>query len=116
MDNSMYGSSNTPYSVGSAPMPQSQSLNYDELQRRNKEEEKTHRAPRNIPFELNPVIDQLSEVIVQLMQIKKTFNQTLQHPDITPTQTRYLENAVHEIDQIGNRIFSLTEVVEKLSF
>ncbi len=95
--NSGYSS---PYSVKPDSTPIQQSLNTDDQKAKYKEEEKTQKAPPELPFELDRITEVLGDTFVSLAQLRQMLKNA---------------SASDSIDQLGvNKIVEKIDIVNEI--
>lgn len=100
----MKNSAENPYQVGLAPSPTG-GANYDsQYYSIKKDQEIAGKAPDELPYPLETVVDELGNIFVKMLDIKSRFNQA----KTASKKAKKIEEIENEIDDINQQIFSLT--------
>jgi hypothetical protein len=66
-------------------------------------------AKTNLPFELNVVIPQISDLFEKLVALRNQFEQAKKNPSITPSQQIGLKRATMKLDTINQGLLKLPD-------
>lgn len=97
--------SNNPYQVGRAPDPSGGESFITQFKAAKKDQESNSKAPQNLPYPLQTIVDDIGNVFVMMIQIKDKFHRA----KLASKHTTKLEQIQQNIDDINKQIFKLTD-------
>jgi|GEM_PF-6670092 len=71
-------------------------------------------APSGLPYQLNSVIDQIGDVFISVLDIKKTFNSSLENPTIKKEHMEVISHIDGELDTVNTILADLTIKIDLL--
>lgn len=97
----------SPYQTYSAGAPNNND-NYDlQTKAAKDEQEKASKAPDNLPFPLQTIIDDIGNVFVKMVGIKDKFKRA--KTGANPRKIEKIKEIENQIDEINKQIFKLTD-------
>ena len=96
-----------PGSKTESPMP-------SRIPQTGKRGEESDKAPPQLPFEIQTVISEISDIYVKLVDLKTNFEKACDNPSVSESQTVVLNKAEKRIRKINKMLISIPILLDEL--
>ena len=100
--------------AGIGPGSSSQDPTQSRIPQSGKRGEESDKAPPQLPFEIQPVISEISDLYVKLVGMKTQFEQACKNPSVNESQTVVLKKAEKRIKKINRMLISIPILLDEL--
>lgn len=105
-------SPDNPYMTGTAQAPVLDTNDGMQQFDRFKKEERDHRSPKILPFELNRAIQAIGDAFVNLTELKNAINSIKQRNGV---RKDLANDIISEINEINSRLVNLPKLLDKIA-